>query len=135
MWQTILFYSVLVLLIYIVVFKIILRKLKLKNDISINLGNYTTSNVLVGAANGEIAKQKSRINRLIKEYHNIEIVIPETILAINPSYLEKFLYDIIYELNEEEIRKRIIFRCEGKCEIDKTLEEVISRIKIRKQYA
>lgn len=123
-------YIITVIAIYIIVFKVIFKKRPILNgETSINLGNYTDKNVLVGKYNGEYAKRKSNINSLINKFDTVIVIVPEHIMSINPSFLEVFIFDVYKKLGKEEFERRIRFKCEGIYKIDRDLVDVKSRIR------
>lgn len=100
------------------------------NRFELLLENYRTegSKVFTGRDRGIKVRNSSRINELETEYEFIDIIIPENIRSINPSFLEEFLNDIVIKLKPEEFHRRISFISHGKYDIAPDLDEAIESI-------
>ncbi|KOY85059.1 hypothetical protein AD998_01855 [bacterium 336/3] len=100
------------------------------NNTIINLEEYRTpsAKVFSGRPRGKEVREKSGIDELENKFDKIEIIIPDDIYAINPSFLEEFLLNIVTKLKEDDFYKRIKFTTHGEYEIEEDLHEAVSRI-------
>lgn len=102
-----------------------------QNVITINLDCYRTkgSKVFTGRDRGISIRTKSKIDEYIKAGKTIEIIIPEMIMSINPSFLEEFLFDAVKLLGKEEFYNRVKFENKNKRYLfDTDLKEAVDRI-------
>ena len=76
--------------------------------------------------NGDKLRKETEIEEMEEESAEINIVIPENILSVNPSFLEGFLGTIIKKLGRDEFEKK--FRFYWSHDIKNDIEEVIQRI-------
>jgi hypothetical protein len=91
------------------------------------------SKVFTGRDRGQQDRKESKIDEEIFS-HQIELVIPEDIYSINPSYLEEFLVNVVQKLGKEEFFKRVTIINNGPYKIAKDLNEAVDRI-LRDQHA
>lgn len=100
------------------------------NSNTINLQDYRTlgSRVFTGRDRGLEVKKASKINDLESQFEEIEIIIPEDIGSINPSFLEEFLFDVVRKLKEEAFFKKFKFTNNGRYKILQDLQEAVDRI-------
>ena len=96
----------------------------------INLQDYRTlgSRVFTGRDRGIEVRDASKIDILETEFDSIEIIIPEDIGSINPSFLEEFLFNVVTKLKEEIFFKRFNFVNKGRYNILQDLQEAVDRI-------
>ncbi|MDX1902630.1 MAG: DUF4325 domain-containing protein [Thermonemataceae bacterium] len=96
----------------------------------INLEEYRTpkAKVFSGRPRGKEVREKSGIDELVNKFDKIEIIIPDDIYAINPSFLEEFLLNVVTMLKEEDFYKKFDFSSKGEYEIADDLQEAVSRI-------
>ena len=94
------------------------------------LENFRTPNsrVFTGRDRGIDVRQKSEINSLEAIHDKIEIVIPNDIRSINPSFLEEFLNDVVIKLGEKQFNEKFTFTNTGRYDIGPDLEEAIESI-------
>lgn len=103
----------------------------------IDLNEYKTpgSKVFTGRDRGIKIRVNSKIDDLIKEGNNIDIIIPNDIMSVNPSFLEELLYNVVKLLGKENFSSRIKFiDTNPRYSIKVDLEEAIERI-LRKNNA
>lgn len=103
----------------------------------INLEDYRTAGakVFTGRTKGIRIRNESGIDSLINEGKNVEIIIPENIMSVNPSFLEELLTNVVNSLGKEEFFKRVKFSSTSKrYDIQDDLEEAVDRI-LRKNNA
>ena len=106
------------------------------NKVSINLGEYRThgARIYTGRDRGEEVKKKSNINALSASNDEVNIIIPEDIITINPSFLEELFRDVVVRLGKENFYKKFRFTCLGPYRIEANLETAVDRI-LRKSSA
>jgi hypothetical protein len=102
----------------------------MSNKIQIDLGVYRTigSKVFTGRDRGIEVREKSKIDELEPTNDEIEIVIPDDIRSINPSFLEEFLNRVVTKLKEENFYKKFKFVSNGRYKIESDLNEAVDRI-------
>jgi hypothetical protein len=96
----------------------------------IDLELYRTpgAKVFTGRPRGVDVRQKSKIDQLESENDLIEIVVPNDIASINPSFLEEFFENVVRKLGESEFYRKFKIINEGSYKIDTDLNEAVSRI-------
>ena len=104
--------------------------------LTINLNSYKApgSKVFTGRDRGQSVREKSKIDQLSEGQNPIEVVIPEDIYSINPSFLEEFLVNVVQRLGKTAFFKKFKIVNEGAYKIDKDLDEAIDRI-LRQDHA
>lgn len=90
--------------------------------------------MFTGRDRGEQDRKLSKIDSIVKDFDKIEIVIPDDIYSINPSYLEEFLVNVVQKLGKEGFFSKFIISNNGPYKIDKDLNEAIDRI-LREDHA
>lgn len=97
---------------------------------TIDLQNFRTkgSKVFTGRDRGEQDRKASGIDDLVKDSGKIELIIPEDIYSINPSYLEEFLVNVVQKLGKSGFSDKFVIVNNGPYKIKKDLNEAIDRI-------
>lgn len=97
---------------------------------TIDLQSFRTkgSKVFTGRDRGQQDRKASKIDDLAKNFDKIELVIPEDIYSINPSYLEEFLVNVVQKLGKADFFKKFTIVNNGPYKIQKDLNEAIDRI-------
>ncbi len=98
--------------------------------ISIDLKNHRTpmSKVFTGRDRGIQVRNDSKIDKLELECDIINIIVPEDIRSINPSFLEEFLHNVVVKLGEKAFFQKIKFVISGRYDIQSDLEEAVESI-------
>lgn len=86
------------------------------------------ANVFTGNELGVQVKEASDIVQKEIEYEKIEILVPEDVYSVNPTFLEEFLRPVVEKLGREYFYKKFHFKCLGPYEIDADLSEAVERI-------
>ena len=96
----------------------------------INLDAYKVagSSIFVGRENGKYVREKSKIDQLASAGHKIELVIPNDVHSVNPSFLEEFLGNVVHRLGKTAFTQQVRIVNNGKYKIDSDLDEAIDRI-------
>lgn len=99
-------------------------------SITINLQDHRTigSRVFTGRDRGIEVRNASQIDSLEIENDKIEIIVPEDIGSINPSFLEEFLFNVVSKLKAEKFYQKFVFINEGRYKIKQDLIEAVDRI-------
>lgn len=96
----------------------------------IDLANFRTigSKVFTGRDRGIDVRNSSKIDELASLDNKIQIVVPEDIRSINPSFLEEFLINVVLKLGKEQFYKNINFLTSGRYKIEEDLHEAVDSI-------
>lgn len=86
------------------------------------------SKVFTGRDRGIEVRTKSSIDQMEKEADAVEIVVPNDIRSINPSFLEEFLFNVVISLGEERFYKKFKFVASGRYDIESDLKEAVESI-------
>lgn len=114
----------------------ILNQLKsnnMENNI-INLEDYRVkqgnkiSKVFTGRDRGKSVREKSKLDRIEQNNDSIEIIIPDNIYSINPSFFEELFVNVVKKLGKEEFMNKFKFTSLGDYNYIKPLNEAIDRI-------
>lgn len=99
-------------------------------EATIDLSDFRTqgSKVFTGRDRGIAVRNSSKIDELIKTNEQINILVPEDIRSINPSFLEEFLINVVQKLGKAKFYKNIFFRTTGKYDIEEDLQEAVDSI-------
>lgn len=101
----------------------------MKNIIDLENFRIKGSKVFTGRERGLKIREESKIDKLIDNSADIEILIPSDIMSINPSFLEEFLINVVKKLGKNEFYKKVNFKSESlRYNITDDLEEAIDRI-------
>lgn len=106
--------------------------MKSKDNV-LNLDDFRTvisgkpSKVFTGRDRGAEVRYKSKIDDLLSRYGKIELVIPNDIYSITPSFLEEFLKSAV-EKYGRGITTRIILSQSNEYDLTEPMEEAIDRI-------
>jgi hypothetical protein len=115
--------------------------MKKSKDNTINLEDFRVigkegkiAKVFTGRDRGEDVRKASLIDDIEKKYDTVNIVIPDNIYSINPSFFEELFVNVVLKLGKEEFRKKFIFDSVGDYNYERPLAEAITRI-LRKNTA
>ena len=106
----------------------------LSNENTINLEDFRVkdgqrvSKVFTGRDRGKYVREKSKIDEIEDKYDEINIVIPDNVYSINPSFFEEFLVNVVKKLGKETFLNKFKFTSEGDYEFDSPLNQAIDRI-------
>lgn len=106
----------------------------LSKDNTINLEDFRVrdgqrvSKVFTGRDRGKYVRENSKIDEIEMKYTTINIVIPDNVYSINPSFFEEFLVNVVMKLGKEGFLRKFNFSSEGDYEFDIPLNQAISRI-------
>ena len=106
----------------------------------INLENFrvkhgdVVSKVFTGRDRGEYVRKASLIDEIDTQYNEIEIIIPQNIKSINPSFFEELFRNVVTIHGRDGFMKKYKFTSIGSYKYERTLSEAIQRI-LRKDGA
>jgi|SRR6218665_413471 len=86
------------------------------------------SKVFTGRDRGIYVRKNSKIDELISKNEHIQIVVPNDIRSINPSFLEEFLINAVQRLGKEKFYTNVAFKTSGKYSIEEDLQEAVESI-------
>lgn len=115
--------------------------MKLSKDNTINLEDFrvvakdgTIAKVFTGRDRGEDVRKASKIDEIERKYDTVNIIIPDNIYSINPSFFEELFVNVVLKLGKEKFRDKFTFQCLGEYDYERPLNEAITRI-LRKTTA
>lgn len=100
-------------------------------DTIINLADFRTpeSKVFTGRDRGIFVRTKSKIDELNFDTDTpVQIIVPEDIRSINPSFLEELLINVVQRLGKDKFYKNFIFKTTGRYDIKDDLNEAVDSI-------
>lgn len=103
---------------------------------TINLEEYRTprSKVFTGRDRGKEVREKADLEAKENGAEVVNIIIPDDIYSINPSFLEEFLRPVVKKLGKQQFYQKFNFKCQGPYDIQTDLDEAVDRI-LRENHA
>lgn len=86
------------------------------------------SKVFTGRDRGKKVRNDSKIDSIEKTFESIEIIIPDNIYSINPSFFEELFVNVVTKLGKDVFLKKFQFTSNGNYNYEKPLNEAIDRI-------
>lgn len=86
------------------------------------------SKVFTGRDRGKMVREKCNIDNIFMEYECIQIIIPEDIRSINPSFFEELFSTVVRKLGKDKFLEKFKFESRGGYSYDTPLHEAIQRI-------
>ncbi|TGK87577.1 DUF4325 domain-containing protein [Leptospira noumeaensis] len=84
--------------------------------------------VFTGRDRGMHVRTSAKLDELENKFSEIEIIIPDNIYSINPSFFEELFINVVLKLGKDEFRKKFKFTSEGEYNHERALDEAIARI-------
>lgn len=105
-------------------------KTKLSKDNVINLEDYRVpkAKVFTGRDRGKFVREDSQLDLLESRYETIEIIIPENVYSIIPSFFEELFLNVVIKLGRDKFLEKFKFSSLGEYQYEKPLNEAIDRI-------
>lgn len=100
----------------------------------INLESYRVkiegkvSKVFTGRDRGLSVRKESNIDSIEERFETIDIIIPDNVYSINPSFFEELFVNVVRKLGKENFLKKFKFKSEGNYKYETPLMEAIDRI-------
>ena len=100
------------------------------NELNIDLATFRTpgAKVFTTRPRGIKVRTLSEIDEKEPHFAKINIIIPEDISSINPSFLEEFFENVVTRLGEIGFYDKFNFVNPGRYKIDTDLREAVERI-------
>jgi restriction endonuclease Mrr len=86
------------------------------------------SKVFTGRDRGKKVREDSKIDLIEEKCDSVEIIIPDNIYSINPSFFEELFVNVVKKLGKEKFLEKFTFISEGDYDCNKPLNEAIDRI-------
>lgn len=99
-----------------------------ENIIDLELFRVQTAKVFTGRDRGLFVRTASKIDELEDKYEEIEVIIPDNIYSINPSFFEELFFNVVNKLGKINFLKKFKFTNLGEYNYNKPLNEAIERI-------
>lgn len=99
-------------------------------ETTIDLANFRTagSKVFTGRDRGIDVRVNSKIDEISSIENKINIVVPQDIRSINPSFLEEFLINVVSKLGKKQFYENVKFLTSGRYNIEEDLQEAVDSI-------
>lgn len=104
------------------------------NIIDLNEFRVSTAKVFTGRPYGKDVRENSNIDKIEAEYDQVNIIIPDNIYSIGPSFFEELFINAIQKLGKEKFLEKFKFTNKGKYNYETPLNEAIERV-LRKKTA
>lgn len=82
------------------------------------------SKVFTGRDRGEIVRNQSNIDEIEIKYDAVNIIIPENIYSINPSFFEELFVNVVKKLGKDKFLEKFNFIYQGYNFEDKLIEAI-----------
>lgn len=86
------------------------------------------SKVFTGRDRGKKVREDSKLDKIEAENEKVEIIIPDNIYSINPSFFEELFVNVVKKLGKEKFIEKFNFTSQGDYVYEKPLNEAIDRI-------
>ena len=90
--------------------------------------NNSKSRVFAGRPRGEKVRDLSAIDELVAGNDIVEVIVPDDIRALNPSFIEEFLYNVVKDYGPVGYKEKVIFSSPGGFKFESKLQEGVARI-------
>jgi hypothetical protein len=96
----------------------------------INLEDYRVqgAKVFTGRDRGLFVRNQSQIDQIETKFDKIEIIIPNNVYSINPSFFEELFFNVVNKLGKLQFLNKFTFTNLGEYNYNKPLNEAIERI-------
>ena len=96
--------------------------------IDLEIYRVQTAKVFTGRDRGLFVRNESKIDEIEAKFDEIEIIIPDNIYSINPSFFEELFFNVVNKLGKLDFLKKFTFTNLGEYNYIKPLNEAIERI-------
>jgi len=86
------------------------------------------SRVFAGRPRGEKVRDLSRIDELVENNDQVEVIVPDDIRALNPSFIEEFLFNVVEKYGPTGYKEKVVFTSPGGFKFESKLIEGVNRI-------
>ena len=106
------------------------------NKVLINLEDYRVvdkennikSRVFAGRPRGKAVRESSKIDDLVEIYDIVEINVPDDIRALNPSFIEEFLFNVIKKFGPVGYASKVKFFSPNGFKFEPKVQEGVNRV-------
>lgn len=88
----------------------------------------TVSKVFTGRDRGKKVRTDSNLDKIENDNESVEIIIPDNIYSINPSFFEELFVNVVTKLGKDAFLEKFKFISIGSYDYKKPLNEAIDRI-------
>jgi len=99
-----------------------------ENIIDLETFRVQGAKVFTGRDRGLFVRNESKIDELETKFDKIEIIIPDNIYSINPSFFEELFFNVVNKLGKVNFLNKFSFKNVGEYNYNKPLNEAIERI-------
>jgi restriction endonuclease Mrr len=100
----------------------------MNNIISLEEHRTKGAKIFTGRDRGEAVRNESKIDEIEAANEEVEIVIPDNLYSINPSFFEELFVNVVSKLGRKEFFRKFKFTNQGDYNYYKPLEEAVNRI-------
>ena len=87
------------------------------------------SRVFAGRPRGENVRDLSKIDDLVDNNKMVEVIVPDDIRALNPSFIEEFLFNVVKKFGPTGYKEKVSFTSpSGHFKFESKLQEGVNRI-------
>lgn len=90
--------------------------------------NNVKSRVFAGRLRGKAVREASKIDELVEKNDEVEINVPDDIRALNPSFIEEFLFNVVKKFGPNGYKDRVKFVSGNGFKFETKLQEGVNRI-------
>jgi hypothetical protein len=90
--------------------------------------NNVKSRVFAGRPRGKAVRDASKIDDLVEKSDEVEINVPDDIRALNPSFIEEFLFNVVKKYGANGYKDKVKFVSENGFKFEAKLQEGVNRI-------
>lgn len=90
--------------------------------------NNVKSRVFAGRPRGKAVRDASKIDDLVEKNDEVEINVPDDIRALNPSFIEEFLFNVVKKYGANGYKDKVKFVSENGFKFEVKLQEGVNRI-------
>ncbi len=103
-------------------------EINLENYRVVDTENNIKSRVFAGRLRGKKVREDSKIDELVDVFDEVVVIVPDDIRALNPSFIEEFLFNVVKKYGPTGYRSKVSFFSEGGFKFESKLQEGVSRI-------
>jgi hypothetical protein len=101
---------------------------KQENIINLEIYRVEKAKVFTGRDRGLFVRNQSQIDEIETKFDEVQIIIPDNIYSINPSFFEELFFNVVNKLGKISFLDKFKFINLGEYNYVKPLNEAIERI-------
>ena len=86
------------------------------------------SRVFAGRSRGKHVREMSKIDELVANADRVVVNVPDDIRALNPSFIEEFLFNVVKTYGPTGYKTKVEFRSDRGFKFNSKVEEGVRRI-------